>query len=138
MHELDIFGQWLAQGLGHGFGSAVGNQASADFGFDLLFELLHAVLHFVFRQTLLEIGEGLAGLILVGLFQLAHQAVEVEIAQRAVEVIRAAHRTTRLHARKTLHGLLGQRPHHCLIAVHEGTHQHVHEFFLRERVHGST
>ena len=54
VHEVDVFGQRLAQRLGHGLDAAVGHQAAADLGLDLLLEPLDAALVLVALEALLE------------------------------------------------------------------------------------
>jgi hypothetical protein len=54
VHEVDVFGQRLAQRLGHRLHAAVGHQATTDLGLDLLLELLDAVLVLVSLEALLE------------------------------------------------------------------------------------
>ena len=63
VHELDVFGQRLAQGLRHCFGAAVGHESTANFGFDFLLELFDAMLHLVVLESLFEIGLRLAHLL---------------------------------------------------------------------------
>jgi uncharacterized protein with von Willebrand factor type A (vWA) domain len=57
VHELDIFGERLAERLRHRLDAAVGDEPTADLGFDLLFELLDAVLELVLLEALLEVAE---------------------------------------------------------------------------------
>ena len=57
-------------------------------------------------------GDSLAGL----LHQLLEHAVEVEVPQRAVEVVGAADRAARLHAGEAADGLAGHGPHQRLVA----------------------
>ena len=52
----------------------------------------------VLDQPLLERGHAAVGLVLRGLHHALEHAVEIEVAQGPVEVIRAADRTARLHA----------------------------------------
>ena len=70
-----------------------------------------------------------------GLEQLVEHPVEVEVAQRAVEVVRASHRAPGLHAGEALHGLAGHRPHHRLVAAEQRPHEEVGDLFGGERIH---
>jgi len=71
----------------------------------------------------------LASLLPARLHHLLEHRVEVEIAQRAIQVVRAANRATRFHPGETLHGLTGERPHHRLVAVHQCLHQQLRQLF---------
>ena len=97
MHELDVLGQRLAQRLGHRFRAAVGDEATPDLGFDLGFQLIDAVLVLLALEPLLERGELVADLFAGGVHQLLEHRVEVEVAQGAVQVVRAADGAARLH-----------------------------------------
>ena len=105
VHEVDVLGQRLAQRLGHGLDAAVGHQPAADLGLDLLLELLDAALVLVVLEPLLELGELAVHLLAGGLHQLLEHAVEIEVPQRAVEVVGAADGPARLHA-----GVAARRP----------------------------
>ena len=72
---------------------------------------------------------------LARLHKFLQHVVKVEIAQGAVQVIRATHRTSWFHASETLHRLLGQCSHETLIAIHQGFHQHLRDFFRGQAVH---
>ena len=76
------------------------------------------------------LGRLLAGL----LHELVEHAVEVEVPQRAVQVVGAADRPARLHARVAAHGLAGERLEHGLVALGEGLHEHLGQLFGRHRV----
>ncbi|CAB4808404.1 unannotated protein [freshwater metagenome] len=103
MHELNIFGQRLAQGLGHCLGPTIGNEATTDLGFDLFLELIDAAVVFVFLEALFQRGELAANFLTTRLHQLFEHAFEIEITKRAIQVIGATHWAARLHASKTLH-----------------------------------
>ncbi len=68
---------------------------------------------------------------------LLEHVVEVEVPQRAVQVVGAADRSTGLHTGEALHGLLGHGPHHALVAVHQRLHQHLSDLFGRQAVHAA-
>ena len=89
-------------------------------------------------ESLLERRQLAADLLAGGLHQLLEHAVEVEVAQRAVQVVRAADGAPRLHAGEALHRLAGQRPHHRLVAVEQRLHQHLGDLLGREVVHRPT
>ena len=120
VHEVDIFGQRLAERLSHRFDTTVGDEPTPDLGLDLLLELVDAALVFVALEALLEVGEilGVAVVVLILFEQPLEHAVEIEVPQRAVEVVGATDRAPRLHAGVALHGLTGDTPHHLLIASH--------------------
>ena len=67
----------------------------------------------VVLEPLLERRQLAADLLAAGLHQLLEHRVEVEVPQRAVQVVRAADRPAGLHAGEALHGLAGQGPHHA-------------------------
>ena len=69
----------------------------------------------------------------VGLHQLGEHVVEVKIAQGAIQVIRSADGSPWFHSGETRNRLAGKCAHHRLVALHEGTHQHVGELFGCER-----
>ena len=71
-------------------------------------------------------------LLATGFHQLLEHRVEVEISQRAVQVVRATNRTTGLHTGEPLHRLTGERPHHRLVAVHQRLHQQVGHLLGRQ------
>ena len=131
VHEVDVLGQRLAQRLGHRLDTTVRDQTTTDLGLDLLLEVLDPVLVLVALQTLLERGEGLRGVLTGLLHQLFEHTLEVEVPQRAVQVVRAADGTARLHAGVTLHGLSGHGAHHRLIAAHERLVEHLGQFLGR-------
>ena len=115
VHEVHVLGERLAQRAGHGLHAAVGHQPPPDLGLDLLAELVDAGLVLVPLQPLLQQGFGslLPGL----LHQAVEHAVEVEVPQRAVQVVGAADRPAGLHPRVAPHRLAGQGLRHGLVAL---------------------
>ena len=105
VHEVDVLGQRLAQRARHRLDAAVGDQPAADLLLDQLAELLQA------RLELLALRAGRRASPLVALALLARacsisrcgEVVEVELPQRAVQVVGAADGPARLHARELLH-----------------------------------
>ena len=93
------------------------------------------VLELLALEALLERRQVVGALLSRGFEQLLEHPVEVEVAQRAVEVVRAAHRTPGLHAGEALHGLAGHRPHHRLVAAEQRPHEEVGDLFRGERIH---
>ena len=77
------------------------------------------------------------GLLPGRLHQPLEDAVEVELAQGAVEVVGAADRPARLHAGVAGDGLAGQRPHHRLVAVHERPVEHLGQLLGGEALHAA-
>jgi hypothetical protein len=110
VHEVDVLGQRLAQRLGHGLDAPVGHQAAADLGLDLLLQLVDAGLVLVALEALLERGERLGRLLAGLLHEPLEHAVEVEVPQRAVQVVGAADRPARLHARRSASPTGGRWP----------------------------
>src|ERR671910_225976 len=110
VHEVDVLGQGLAERAGHGLDAAVGHQAPSDLGLDLLAEVVDPGLVLVALEPLLERGERLRRLVPGLLHEAVEDAVEVEVAQRAVEVVGAADGAPGLHARVASHGLAGSGP----------------------------
>ena len=89
----------------------------------------------VLLEPLLERRQLAADFLAAGVHQLLLHALEIEVAQRAIQVVRAADRAAGLHAGEALHGLLGERPHHPLVAAHQRLHQEVHHLLGRQRIH---
>ena len=56
VHEVDVFGQGLAQRARHGFGAAVGHEPATDLRLDLLTQLLDARLVLVVSRGALRAG----------------------------------------------------------------------------------
>ncbi len=135
MHELDVFGQRLAQRLGHGLGTPIGDEPATDLGLDLFLELLDPFVVLVVLEALLERGQLATDLLAAGFHQLFEHRVEIEVAQRAIQVVRATDRPAGLHAGEALHGLSGQGAHQRLVAVHQGLHEQVGHLLGRQRVH---
>ena len=100
VHEVDVFGQRLAQRARHRLDAAVGDEPAADLGLDHLLQDLQPAFEVFAREPLVE--RALADLLVLLrlLHHLADEAVGVELPQRAVEVVRAADRPARLHARE--------------------------------------
>ena len=137
VHELDLLGQGLAQRLGHGLGAAVGDEAAADLRLHLLAQAVDAGLVLVAHQPLLEGGEAV-GPLPRSRHEPLQNAVEVEVAEGPVQVVRAAHRPSRLHPREAGHRLSGQRPQHGLVGMLQRTVEHLRQFLGRERLHGAS
>ena len=138
VHEVDVLGQRLAQRAGHGLHTPVGHEAPADLGLDLLLQLLDAGLELVALEALLELGERLGALLAGLLHELLEQVVEIEVPQRAVQVVGAADRAARLHAGEALHRLAGDGAHHAGVALLQRLHQHLGDLLGRHGVHGAT
>ncbi len=111
MHEVDVLGERLAQGLGHRFDTTVGHQPATDLGLDLLAQLVDAGLVLVALEPLLERGERLGRLLVGLLHEPVEHAIEIEVPQRAVQVVGAADRPTGFHAGVAPHRLARDRPH---------------------------
>ena len=130
VHDVDVLGQRLAQRLGQGLAPPVGHQPSPDLVLDLALEAVHPGLELVAEQALLQGGEsrGVAGgggaagsLPVLGLLhQALEQPVEVEVPQRAVEVVGPAHRPAGLHPGVPGHRLAGHRLDHGVIGGGQG------------------
>ena len=118
MHELNIFWQRLAKSFCHRFGTTIGYQTPANFGFNLFFELINTAFVFIFFKAFFKWSQFTTDFLLACLHEFLQHIVEVEIAQGAVQVVRATHGTSWLHAGETLHRLLGQCSHETLIAIH--------------------
>ena len=129
VHELDVLWQRLAHAARECLGSPVSDQPPADLGLDLLLQLFDAGAVLILEQSLLQRGQpacpsttqhqsarGLAlcrrvvragPVVACQRARLAHQpgehALEVEIAKRPVEVVRAPDRAPHLDGRITHH-----------------------------------
>ncbi len=162
VHELDVLRQRLAHAARERLGPSVSDQPAPDLGLDLLLQLIDAGLVLVLEQSLLESGEptwppasqhrsarGLAVCCRVGragsaarqCASLGHEpgkdAVEVQIPKRPVEVVRAADRAPRLHARKTRHRETCDGAEQHLVAVVEGSEEHRRDLLGRDRLEGA-
>ncbi len=71
------------------------------------------------------------------LHQPLEHAVEVEVPQRAVEVVGAADRPARLHAGEAADRLAGEGPHHGLVAVHQRPVEHLGQLLGGEPLHAA-
>jgi hypothetical protein len=60
------------------------------------------------------------------------EVVHVDLAQRAVEVVRAADRASRLHPRVLLHRERGEAPQLVVVHVHERVHEHRRDLLAGE------
>ena len=134
VHELDVFGERFAQRLGHGLGASVGDEATADLGLDLLLELVDAMLVLLALEALLQRRHLALELLLGRLHQLVEHRVEVEVPQRAIQVVRATDWSAGLHPREPLDRLAGHRPHHRLVAAHQRLHQQVSDLLGCQRI----
>ena len=134
VHELDVLGQRLAQRLRHRLGTAVGDEAAADLRLDLAFELVDAILELLALEPFLERRESAVRCVPRRLHQLLEQRVEVEVAQRPVQVVGAADRAARLHPGEALHRLAGHRPHHRLVTAEQRLHQQLGDLLGGEGV----
>ena len=132
VHEVDVFGQWLAERLGHRFDTTVGDKPPTDFRLDLLLQLVGARLVLVTGEALLEIRRGFAVFVLVLFEEPFKDTVEIEVPQRPVQVIRTSDGTAWLHPGVSLHRLAGDPTHHLLIAAHQRLVKHLCEFFRTE------
>ena len=105
--------------------------APADLGLDLLLQLIDAGLVLVLLEALLERRERL-GRVLPGLLhQPVEHAVEIEVPQRAVEVVGAADGPARLHAGVAAHRLAGDRAHQRVVAAQERLVEHLGDLLGR-------
>ena len=102
VHDVDVLGQRLAHRPGQGLGTAVLHQAPADLGLDRAAELLDPRLELVGGQALLQVGQRAAG---GARLRLGHQplqhGVEVEVPQRAVQVVGPPDRAARAPCRRS-------------------------------------
>ena len=126
-------GSGLRRGLGHGLHAPVGHQPAADLGLDLALELGYAQLVGVAPQPQVEVV-GVAFGVLVGVHQALEHALQVEVPQRAVQVVGAAHGTARLHPGVAAHRLAGRGPQHLAVAPHQRPVEHLGQLLGAERV----
>ena len=135
VHEVDVRRQRLAQRLGHGLNAAVGHQPAPDLGLDLALELGDVQFVGVALQAQVEVVDVAPGL-LGHLHETLEHALEVEIAQRAVQVVGASDGTARLHPRIAADRLAGRGPKHLGVASHQGPVEHLGQFLGTEHVAG--
>ena len=132
VHELDVFGQRLAQRARHRLHAAVGDEPATDLLLDQLAQLLQPGVDFLAREALVE--RRLRRLALVA--RHAHhphgEIVEVEHPQRAVEVVGAADGTTRLHPRVLLHREGGEAAQLVAVHVHQRGEEHRRQLLARD------
>ncbi len=151
MHEVHVLRQGLAERSGEGFDATVGDEPTAYLGFDTATQLVDPRLVLVLEQPLLEGRElegrarrgSAVGALAFGLGRgagprLGHEprqhTVEIEVPERAVEVVRAAHRATGLHARIAADGEPGDRCQHRLIALPQRLVEHGGDLLGRHRL----
>jgi hypothetical protein len=137
VHELDVLRERLAERLRHRLRAPVGDEAAPDLGLDLSLELLDAILVLLALESLLQGGHVGRHLLLGRVHHLLEHVVEVEVAQRPIQVIGTADRSTRFHPREALNRLLRERPHRALITVHQRLHEHLGDLFGCERLHAA-
>ena len=135
VHEVDVFGQRLAQRARHRLDPAVGDEPAADLGLDHLLQDLQPALEVFPGEPLVE--RALADLLLVlGLrHHLGDEAVGVELPQRAVEVVRAADGAARLHAREARDRRAREQAHLVLVHAHQRVEEHLRELLVRHLTH---
>ena len=135
VHEVDVFGQRLAQRARHRLDAAVGDEPAPDLGLDQLLEHLEPALEVLVREALVE--RAFADLlVLLGLLHhLADETFGVELPQRAVQVVRTADRAARLHPREARDR--GRREQAQLLAVHvhQRVEEHLRELLVRDLAH---
>ena len=104
VHEVDVFGQRLAQRARHRLDAAVGDEPAADLLLDQLPQLLEPGLELLAREPVGELALARPRPARApASISRCREAVEVELPQRAVEVVGAADGPARLHARELLH-----------------------------------
>ena len=92
VHEVDVFGKRLAQRARHRLDAAVGDQTPPDLGLDHLLQDLQPAFVLFLREPLVE-GALADRVVLLGLrHHLRDETFGIELPQRAVQVVRAAHR----------------------------------------------
>ena len=135
VHEVDVFGQRLAQRARHRLDAAVGDEPAADLGLDHLLQDLEPAFE-VFRASRSSNAPSPIAVVLLGLLHhLADETVGVELPQRAVEVVRAADRPARLHAREARDR---GAPRACAAArvhAHQRVEEHLRELFVGHLAH---
>ena len=136
VHEVDVFGQRLAQRARHRLDTAVGDEPAADLGFDQLLEDLEPAFVVLAREALVEraFADLLSSCCACSII-LLDETFGVELPQRPVQVVRAADRPARLHAREARDR--GRREHPQLLAVHvhQRVEEHLRELLVRELAH---
>ena len=158
MHEVDVFGQRLANAAGESLRPAVGDETAPYLGLDLLLQLLDAAAVLVLQQPLLQprqlagaapaqhvaarrlvAGAVHAGAVLAGRRpglgdEPGEHAVEIEVPERAVEVVSAPYRTPGLHRRVAGDCEACDRSQHGQVAVAEGLVEHRCDLLGRHRL----
>ena len=106
---------------------AVGDEAAPDLRLDQLLQVPQAGLELLLGEAL---GQ-LAVADLAALARLAHhpggQALEVQLPQRSVEVVRAADGPSGLHAGEAVHGHTGELTHLLPVHVHQRLEEHLRQ-----------
>ena len=114
---------------------AVGDEPAPDLGLDHLLQDLQAAFVLLAREPLVE--RAFADLlVLLGLLHhLGDEAFGVELPQRAVEVVRAADRTTGLHPGEARHRRARERAQLLGVHAHQRVEEHLRELFVRQLTH---
>ena len=132
MHEVDVLGQRLAQRPRHRLHSPVRHETAADLLLDQLSELAQTRLELLLLQAGLEDALGHLALVARAAHQAGAEVVEVELTQRAVEVVRPADGAARLHARELGDGHRGEPAELVAVHPHEGVDEHLRELLARD------
>ena len=135
VHEVDVLGQRLAQRARHRLDAPVGNQAPPDLRLDHLLQDLQPAFEVFAREPLVERAVADLVLVLGVRHHLAGETVDVELPQRAVQVVRTADRTARLHACEPRDR--GRRDHLHLgpVHAHQRVEQQLRELLVRQLAH---
>ena len=131
VHEVDVFGERLAQGAGHRLDAPVGDETAADLGFDELAQHPESSLVLLGLEPRREVVVGDVAFFLGSADEPRREVVQVELPQRPVQVVGAPDGASRFHAREL--GDRGGGEAAQLVAVH--VHQRVEEH-LRELLAG--
>ena len=135
MHEVDVFGQRLAQRARHRLDAAVGDEPAPDLGLDHLLQDLEPALEVFAREPFVERAVADLLLVLRPRHHLGDETVGVELPQRAVEVVRAADRTAGFHPREPRHRRAREQAHLVLVHAHQRVEEHLRELLVRHLAH---
>ncbi len=137
MHEVDVFRQRLAQRARHRLDPPIGDEPLADLGLDHLLQDLQPALEVFAARRSSNAPSPICSSSCARAIILVTRPSASSWRKRAVEVVRAADRPARLHAREARHRGPRQHPHLVLVHAHQRVEKHPRELLVRHLTHGA-
>ena len=132
MHEIDVFGQRLAQGARHRLDTTISDETPTNLRFDQLTQHLHARAELLPEEPLPERVVGDIPAFARPSHQARRELVDVELPERAIQVVRAPDRTAGLHARVLRDRHRREVPQRVPVHAQQCLEEHLRELFTRE------